>query len=515
MAQFSIENRLRAITMNLSEVNLMSNKKENHHSSAKHDQSAKLGKSLCNGSINMSLNCSTNSQSVLAKTPKRTETSFSNNKTPKMTQGPTLGKPNSWKSPAVGGGACRKAQNILGDRMVPSRSTTDFEAAHHKMTSEESSGDRVLSYQTVQIPKPQEAYINHQKALYSATASAQKKPSNRFIPNTADRVLDAPAMMNDYYLNLLDWSQTNFISVALDKQVYLWNAASGDIQELMECEGEDNYISSVQFTQDGSYLAIGLNTGSVELWDIQQQRRLRTMAGHAARIGVLAWNEHVLSSGSRSGLIFHHDVRIPQHLVASLEGHTQEVCSLKWSGDHRYLASGGNDNLVHIWEGTTGQTTRNTPVHVFNQHQAAVKGMAWCPWQNRLLATGGGSNDRSIKLWNMNVGECVDTIDTKSQVSGIFWNTEYQEIISAHGFPNHTLQIWKYPTKAKVAELTGHDERILHLAMSPGETAVMSAGADETLRLWNCFQTDPNKKKGTAGRRNEPRSALDAMSNFR
>lgn len=76
--------------------------------------------------------------------------------------------------------------------------------------------------------------------------------------------------------------------------------------------------------------------------------------------------------------------------------------------------------------------------------------MAWCPWQNRLLATGGGSNDRSIKLWNMNVGECVDTIDTKSQVSGIFWNTEYQEIISSHGFPNHTLQIWKYPTKAKV-----------------------------------------------------------------
>lgn len=131
--------------------------------------------------------------------------------------------------------------------------------------------------------------------------------------------------LSELDLNLLDWSQTNFISVALDKQVYLWNAASGDIQELMECEGEDNYVSSVQFTQDGSYLAIGLNTGCIELWDIQQQRRLRTMAGHAARVGSLAWNEHILSSGSRSGLIFHHDVRIPQHLVATLEGHTQEV----------------------------------------------------------------------------------------------------------------------------------------------------------------------------------------------
>ena len=85
-----------------------------------------------------------------------------------MTQGPTLGKPNSWKSPGLGGGGVvRKTQNILGDRMVPSRSTTDFEAAHHKMTSEDSSGDRVLSYQTSQIPKPQEAYINHQKVEYS------------------------------------------------------------------------------------------------------------------------------------------------------------------------------------------------------------------------------------------------------------------------------------------------------------------------------------------------------------
>ena len=76
--------------------------------------------------------------------------------------------------------------------------------------------------------------------------------------------------------------------------------------------------------------------------------------------------------------------------------------------------------------------------------------MAWCPWQNRLLATGGGTNDRTVKLWNMNTGDCVDTIDTKSQVSGIFWNSEYQEIITSHGFPNHTLQIWKYPTKNKV-----------------------------------------------------------------
>ncbi len=33
-------------------------------------------------------------------------------------------------------------------------------------------------------------------------------------------------------------------------------------------------------------------------------------------------------------------------------------------------------------------------------HSAAVKAMAWCPWQSNGLATGGGSNDRTIRFWN-------------------------------------------------------------------------------------------------------------------
>ena len=36
------------------------------------------------------------------------------------------------------------------------------------------------------------------------------------------------------------------------------------------------------------------------------------MAGHSNRVGSLAWNEHILSSRSRSGLILQYDVRIPE-----------------------------------------------------------------------------------------------------------------------------------------------------------------------------------------------------------
>lgn len=42
---------------------------------------------------------------------------------------------------------------------------------------------------------------------------------------------------------------------------------------------------------------------------------------------------------------------------------------------------------------------------------------------------------------------------------------------------------------------TGHTSRVLHMAMSPDGTTVVSAAADETLRLWKCFPQDVHKQK--------------------
>lgn len=68
-------------------------------------------------------------------------------------------------------------------------------------------------------------------------------------------------------------------------------------------------------------------------------------------------------------------------------------------------------------------------------------------------------------------------------------------MISSHGYAQNQLTVWKYPTMSKVTELTGHTCRVLHMAMSPDGQTVISAAADETLRLWKVFATDPQKKK--------------------
>lgn len=49
------------------------------------------------------------------------------------------------------------------------------------------------------------------------------------------------------------------------------------------------------------------------------------MDGHSVRVSSLSWNSYILSSGSRSGQIIHHDVRQRDHLVATLLSHSHEV----------------------------------------------------------------------------------------------------------------------------------------------------------------------------------------------
>ena len=54
-------------------------------------------------------------------------------------------------------------------------------------------------------------------------------------------------------------------------------------------------------------------------------RRLRTMAGHRARVGVMAWSSHMLSSGSRDRNILQRDIRAPEDFQSKLLGHRSEV----------------------------------------------------------------------------------------------------------------------------------------------------------------------------------------------
>ena len=106
-------------------------------------------------------------------------------------------------------------------------------------------------------------------------------------------------------------------------------------------------------------------------------------------------------------------------------------------------------------------------------HNAAIKAIAFCPWQRGLLATGGGSNDRAIHFYHTFSGACLATIDVQAQVTSLIWSTSRREIAATFGYaqPDHPYRIavFSWPECRQVIAIPwANDMRALYAISYPG-----------------------------------------------
>ena len=83
------------------------------------------------------------------------------------------------------------------------------------------------------------------------------------------KILDAPNLQDDFYLNLVDWSSQNLLGVALNNSVYLWNGGNNKVSKLLE---HQQNISSINWNRSGHLMAVGLDDGGVQLWDMHKHK---------------------------------------------------------------------------------------------------------------------------------------------------------------------------------------------------------------------------------------------------
>ncbi|KAI9505181.1 WD40-repeat-containing domain protein, partial [Coemansia spiralis] len=350
--------------------------------------------------------------------------------------------------------------------------------AGHGMASSLPSGPRNLFGRV----SPVHEVYQQSKLTREARRILSPRPTSRRIQKDPVKVLDAPGIRDDYYLNLMDWSSANQVSVALNSEVYVWDAKSSETSRLCDVNtGETEWVTAVRWAESGKHLAVGLNSGAVQIWDVNQGRKIRTFNAHTRRVGVVEWNQSVVSTGGRDKRIYNHDIRMREgSVVSTFYGHEQEVCGLRWSPDRTQLASGGNDNQLLVWD-------MRRPLFRLTEHMAAVKALAWSPTQAGLLASGGGTDDRCIRLWNTHTGQQVSWHDTKSQVCNLSWSHDGTELVSTHGYSENHIILWKYPAMQPMGLLSGHTKRVLYLAHSPDGQTIATAAGDETIRFWEVF----------------------------
>ncbi|KAI0404955.1 hypothetical protein F4802DRAFT_564902 [Xylaria palmicola] len=173
-------------------------------------------------------------------------------------------------------------------------------------------------------------------------------------------------------------------------------------------------VSIIAFSPDGTTVASASYGGDIILWDVDKGTPLRTLArGHTRVIRSLTFSRdgNTLLSGSSDDTIGIWNLRAGK-MVCRLKGHTDWVRNAIVSPNGHVVASASDDDTVRVWdvtgslegEATAGEAEHDTePIiqtdcTILSGHEDYVYYVAFSP-DSRYLASGG--NDHRILIWDL------------------------------------------------------------------------------------------------------------------
>jgi len=158
-----------------------------------------------------------------------------------------------------------------------------------------------------------------------------------------------------------------------------------------------------------------------------------------------------------------------------LRGHTNRVNSVAFSPDGRFLASGSDDNTIKLWDVGTGAC-----LCTLTGHSDAVNAVAFSP-DGKSLAS--GSRDDTIKLWDVETGDLMVTFTGhNSGVLAVAFSPDDKFLAS--GSSDQTIRLWDTATRECLDTLLGHNNRVSSVAFNLNGV-LASASWDSTVKLWD------------------------------
>lgn len=370
------------------------------------------------------------------------------------------------------------------------------------------------------------------------------------ISSNAYKVIDAPGLIDDYYLNLFDWSHYNsYLALGITEKVYIWSNTNNSTSAITKLcsyknnrENKDIYVCSVNWNSYNDYCAVGRNDGIVDIWDSSTLQLVRSFKGHFNRINVLHWNKgfgspDIFASGSKDSRILIRDMRCREDIIADQKEHSHEICGLKFSNDGTLLASGGNDNLLLIWD-VRKMSTNNSNSNGYesnNKSQNSDKRSNKNTFNFSSNLLGNTLNNNSLRFGNNGLNS-LNSFNTSSSIN-IFSNlsssiSNLNGYISSNVNPfsqpmpifsnaNHTYLNNKYnknsyesPKKeiikknsnissntisnkscklSLIKKITDHKAAVKAIAWCPTKRNVLASGGgshDQTIKFWNTQLND-------------------------
>ncbi|KAI7733367.1 hypothetical protein M8C21_018619 [Ambrosia artemisiifolia] len=164
-----------------------------------------------------------------------------------------------------------------------------------------------------------------------------------------------------------------------------------------------------------------------------------------------------------------------------IQAHNGSIWTIKFSLDGKYLASAGEDCLIHVWEVVpdTVFALSEKPICSFNGHLEDVLDLSWSKSQHLLSS----SMDKTVRLWQLSSKSCLKIFSHSDYVTCIQFNpVDDRYFIS--GSLDSKVRIWSIPDR-QVVDWNDLHEMVTAACYTPDGQAALVGSYKGSCRLYN------------------------------
>lgn len=294
-------------------------------------------------------------------------------------------------------------------------------------------------------------------------------------------------------------------SGSLDATVKIWEVASGKCIKTLE--GHTDIIESISYSPDGKYLASSSWDKTVKIWEVATGECVKILEGHTSFVYSVVFSPDgkYLASSSPDQTIRLWEMA-SWECKKTLGGHITFAMSITYSPDGKYLASGLYDKVIKISEAATGKCIKILTEDVEDaEFLRYIESVAYSP-DGKYIASGcctigsmyttDASWNNTIKLWDVETGECIKTLMGHTDVvNSVCYSPDGKYLAS--GSQDETIKLWEVETGKCVKTLIGHEDHVTSVAYCPDGAYLASGSLDKTIKLWDvttgeCIKTLEN-----------------------
>lgn len=157
------------------------------------------------------------------------------------------------------------------------------------------------------------------------------------------------------------------------------------------------------------------------------------------------------------------------------QGHRSPITCLEFSPDGRSLATGSYDGTVKVWDRQSLQVVQTL------RHKRLVNGVRWSP-DGQLLAS--ASADHTCCIWSAATGQRLAVLTRHTDdVNSMAWSIDGKRLATVS--EDGTGRLWTVSGCQLEAGLFAHQDHIMSVDWNPLTDVLATCGEDATIRVWS------------------------------